>query len=186
MRKPFGAGKDGAVGILFRLRFTSHRGRQPGGESRTREATIPRGQIGDNRARFRVVGGCPPTTDHPIKMGLIVSCCPGSFGCGRLITQRSQVQILPTIGTRVNSRSFFAAALGCAMPLRWRIDAVAPWSGRGSRGNSRAVHRSSRGRRIGRLPSRATAAWTTRPLAAGNPRWRAHLVGAVRVHPHKH
>ena len=60
-----------------------------------REAATSRGQIGDNLARFRVVGGCPPTTIHPIAMGLVAFCCPGWFGYERLITQRSRVQIPP-------------------------------------------------------------------------------------------
>ena len=65
------------------------------GESRQEKTVSPRGQNGDNLARFRVVGGCPPTTIHPIKMGLAALCCPGRFGDERLITQRSGVQIPP-------------------------------------------------------------------------------------------
>jgi hypothetical protein len=50
---------------------TRKRGPPRGGESREGKDPISRGQIGDNLAPFRVVGGCPPTTSHPIDTGLV-------------------------------------------------------------------------------------------------------------------
>jgi hypothetical protein len=49
------------------------------------KAAIPRGQIGDSLARFRVVVGCPPITIHPIEMGLVAFRGSGWYGYERLI-----------------------------------------------------------------------------------------------------
>ena len=97
-----------------------------GGESREGNHPISRGQIGDNLARFRVVGGCPPTTSHPIEMGLVASSCPGRFGCERLITQRSRVQIPPPQPSlsAIRGRRFPATSLHFGRRSAWPPDSL--------------------------------------------------------------
>src|SRR5205807_9288538 len=67
-------------------RSSNHPARNPDSRS---------GQNRDNLAKCRVVGGCPPTTNYPMKMGLVVSSGLKSFRKKRLLTGGLLVRVQP-------------------------------------------------------------------------------------------
>src|SRR5947209_16245389 len=67
-------------------RSSNHPARNPDSRS---------GQNRDNLAKCRVIGGCPPTTNYPMKMGLVVSSGLKSFRKKRLLTGGLLVRVQP-------------------------------------------------------------------------------------------